>query len=338
VFVTSDHGFTTISRHELDREGHGSSAYAASFTYRGASGEATVIPGWLPPGFLAIDLAHALGLPLFDPDTRAPIDGVEHYVAVDPSRPPSKASLQRPAQGNGLLGGTDVADEYATAEIVVAAGGGSDLIYLRRRDSELARRIGDFLSRQDYVGALFVDSTLGSVPGALPTSMLALDGRTQMPRPAFVVAFKSFATDPANAVMTTAQISDTGALQEGQGMHGGLNRASTFINMAAIGPDFKRGFVDRAPVSNADIAPTLAYLLGLKPASTGTLKGRLLVEALVGGRESVRSRALTKASTAGPNGAATVLHYQEADGRRYFDYACFVAAADRAAGCAEEPQ
>ena len=33
--------------------------------------------------------------------------------------------------------------------------------------------------------------------------------------------------------------------------------------MAAIGPDFKTGFADPAPVSNADIAPTLAHILGL---------------------------------------------------------------------------
>ena len=67
VFVTADHGFATISRHEVDTRGRGSTSYAAGFTYRAADGEPTVLPGWLPPGFLAIDIAHALALPLFDP-------------------------------------------------------------------------------------------------------------------------------------------------------------------------------------------------------------------------------------------------------------------------------
>jgi hypothetical protein len=297
--------------------------YAATFTYRTADGKPMVMPSWLPPGFLAIDLAHALGLTLFDPDGHRPIDGVDRYLPVDPSRPSSDVSLQRPSQGNGLLGGTGAADDYGTVDVVVSAGGGSDLVYLTRPDPELARKIAEFLVRQDYVGALFADAKLGPISGALPTSILALDGQTQMPRPAFVVAFKSFATDPADPVMTTVQISDT-TLQQGQGMHGGLNRASTFINMAAIGPDFKSGFVDRAPVSNADIAPTLARLLGLQLSSTGALTGRVLDEALAGSHKSVRSRSRTATSAVTATGAATVLHYQEADGRRYFDYACFV--------------
>ena len=33
--------------------------------------------------------------------------------------------------------------------------------------------------------------------------------------------------------------------------------------MAAIGPAFKKGLLNRAQVSNADIAPTLAQLVGV---------------------------------------------------------------------------
>jgi hypothetical protein len=214
----------------------------------------------------------------------------------------------------------------------VSAGGGSDLIYLPHRDPELARKIADILSRQDYVGALFVDAAFGVIPGTLPTSLLALDGATRMPRPALIVAFRNFAADTANPVMTTVQVSDTG-LQQGQGMHGGLNRANTFVNMAAIGPDFKHGFVDRAPVGNADIAPTVAYVLGLKLPTAGTLTGRLLNEALVGNREAPASRATVAVSTKTSDGAATVLHYQEAAGRRYFDSACFIASSNPSPVC-----
>src|SRR6202040_316473 len=70
IFLTSDHGFSTISKHEIDSTGTAfSGSYAASITYKDATGRQEVNSGFLPPGFLAIDLAHHLNLPLFDPDS-----------------------------------------------------------------------------------------------------------------------------------------------------------------------------------------------------------------------------------------------------------------------------
>jgi len=57
--------------------------------------------------------------------------------------------------------------------------------------------------------------------------------------------------------------------------------------MAAYGPDFKKQFVDHAPISNSDIQPTLAKILRLKIASNGKLNGRVLEEALLDGPSSV---------------------------------------------------
>ena len=61
--------------------------------------------------------------------------------------------------------------------------------------------------------------------------------------------------------MCTVEIADT-SLKTGQGMHGSFSRAETRNFMAAIGPDFKTRFADTAPISNADIAPTLAHHRG----------------------------------------------------------------------------
>jgi hypothetical protein len=55
--------------------------------------------------------------------------------------------------------------------------------------------------------------------------------------------------------MCAVTLADTG-LQHGQGMHGSLNRANTMNFMAATGPSFKAGFVNKAPVSNADMGKT----------------------------------------------------------------------------------
>jgi arylsulfatase A-like enzyme len=332
VFATSDHGFATISRHEVDAEGHGSTSYSTRFTYLGADGKPEVNKGWLPPGFLAIDLAHTLGLPLFDPDVQvapaansdtlsATNGGTPKYQPIDPSQPNSALSRQHPVQGNGLLGGTGTVKDQLDARVIVSASGGTDLIYVAGHDRATARKVIQFLTRQDYTGALFVDPAFGSIPGALPLSAVALEGSARMPRPSIVVSFKAFLLRKGDD-LSGVQVSDT-PLQEGQGMHGGFGRECTFNNMAAIGPDFKQGYTDELPVSNADIAPTLAHILGLPLPSIGKLRGRVLEEALPGApgddKAPVRRESLISPKTA--TGMATTLHYQELHGRRYFDTA-----------------
>jgi hypothetical protein len=342
VFVTSDHGFATISKHEIDAQGGVTKSYSTTFKYVTPDGVPDVVAGWLPPGFVAIDLAHFLSLPLYDPDNQVVVDGVAHYQRVDPSTPATRTAPQRPANGDGLIGGSGLVQDRTDAQVILAANGGSDLIYLdpqRRRPIrgarlELARCIVEFLAAQDYVGGLFVDSRFGKIPGALPLSAIALEGTAQMPRPSIVVSFKTFLTDP-NDLQTTAQIADT-VLQEGQGMHGSLDRSNTFNNMAAVGPDFKRGFVSRTPMSNADIVPTLAHILNLTLPRKGRLQGRVLMEALVGGPDEVRSRRAVISSGATPSGNTTILHSQEAQARQYFDRACFADKSEKS--CSEIPE
>jgi hypothetical protein len=321
VFATSDHGFATISRHEVDAAGHASQSYAASFTYRNSSGETDVVPGFLPPGFLAIDLAHALDMPLFDPDLQVTSDGTTRYAPVDPTLPQQGATTrQRPTAGNGLIGGTGGVLERTDAAIVVAANGGSDLVYVPAHDATLVRRIVAFLSQQDYVGGLFVDSSYGAIAGALPMSAIGLEGDAVTPRPAIAVAFRTFSLDADDPLQSAVQVADT-ALQEGQGMHGSLGRDNTFNNMAAIGPDFRRGLTDPAPVSNADIAQTLAHVLGLPLARRGPLPGRVLHEALSGGAGVPTFKHKVMVSKLFGN-AATRLEYQVVGRHRYLDRAC----------------
>ena len=64
------------------------------------------------------------------------------------------------------------------------------------------------------------------------------------------------------AQICAAEMADTG-LQTGQGMHGSLSRADTRNFMAAAGPGFQTRASPIPPVSNADIAPTIAHILHL---------------------------------------------------------------------------
>jgi hypothetical protein len=93
--------------------------------------------------------------------------------------------------------------------------------------------------------------------------------------------------------------------------------------MAATGPDFKKQFADPSPISNADIAPTFAQILGFDLGGKGKWKGRILREALVGGPATVSSTRRAVASRVAANGMRTRLLFQQSGPQVYFDQACF---------------
>jgi hypothetical protein len=284
IIVAADHGFSTVSRE---------SATSAAARQRYAD----VVPGDVPQGFLAIDLAQALGLPLWDP-----------------SRQNRRVAPGEHTAGHGVLG-----QDPAAPEAIVAADGAVALIYLfgpARRT--LATRAATALMAHDYVSGIFVDDALGTVAGTLPMSAIRLMGRAATPRPSMVVNLRTFSTGCEVETNCSVMVSNTS--QPGQGHHGGFGRAETFNFMAAAGPSFKQAFVDAMPVGNTDVHPTMARILGLAAASSGTLRGRVLEEALVGGRTR-RVAVKTQRSTPGPDGFRTVLRYQEVAGVRYFDAA-----------------
>jgi predicted AlkP superfamily pyrophosphatase or phosphodiesterase len=287
IIATSDHGFSTISK-----ESQTSSTVKEKF--------ADTLPGHLPFGFVALDLAHALNLPLIDPD-----DGYRTIGEGEHSK-----------NGNGLIGG-----DRNKPKVVVAANGGSDLIYIPDGDKGMAKRIIDVLLAQDYVSGIFVDSKLGKFPGTLSLDDIALEGSAITPHPAIAISFRSFDTVCGEPVRCTVEVADS-VLQQGQGMHGSFSRADTWNFMAMQGPDFKARFVDPAPASNADIGRTIAQLMHLDVSDKGKLLGRVLSEALPGGAlPEVSSRVITSEPAA--NGLVTVLDMQQVGQSRYFDVAGF---------------
>jgi hypothetical protein len=287
IIIASDHGFSTISKESK-------TSPSAKISYDDTPTD------FLPMGFLAIDLAMTLDLPLFDPNDRnARVAGNAH-----------------PRAGNGLLG-----NDPANPDLVVATNGGSDLIYLPKGDKELAARTIKALLEQDYVSGLFVDDKLGRFGGTLPLSQVGLKGKAVTPHPSIVVNFRSYVQgcdEPANC---SVEVADT-VLRQGQGMHGSFGRGDTLNFMAAIGPDFKAGYVDPLPVSNADVGATAARLLGLTQRPRGNLVGRVVTEAMPNGA-TPRAYSGTVRSQASANGLRTVLKFQRVLSQRYFDAAGF---------------
>jgi hypothetical protein len=285
VILTSDHGFSTISKESA-------TSWAAEQSF-------DKLPAHLlPPGFVAFDLAHGLGLPLFDPDaSNAPV-------------PAGKM----PKRSNGLIG-----QDSAHPDVVVAANGGSDLIYLPKGDKALARKIVEILSAQDYVSGLFVDDDFGEIPGTLPLSAISLKGTAVTPLPAIAVNFRSFALGCDDPTACGVEVADT-VLQQGQGMHGSFSRADTRNIMAALGPSFRENFVDPAPASNADLGKTIARLLDLDIGDHGRLIGRVLGEAMPNGAMPEWKSGVRR-SAPDAFGHVTKVEFQQAGTTFYFDAA-----------------
>jgi hypothetical protein len=287
IIVSSDHGFSTISKESK-------TSPSAKVSY------ADTPKDFLPMGFLALDLAKALDLPLSDPnDKNAAVKDGAH-----------------PKAGNGVLG-----KDPAKPDLVVASNGGSDLIYLPNKDKKLAARTVKALLAQDYVSGLFVDDALGDIPGSLPLSQINLKGKAATPTPSIVVNFRSYVEGCDIPTNCSVEIADT-VLRQGQGMHGSFGRGDTMNFTAAIGPDFKAGYADALPVSNADVGATAAKLLDLKAKPNGKLLGRVMTEAMPNG-ETPKAMSETIRSDAAEGGLRTVLKLQRVGSQRYFDAAGF---------------
>ncbi len=287
IIVSADHGFSTISKESK-------TSSTVKNTYPDTP------QGFLPLGFLAIDLSKSLGLPMFDPN--------------DGNKPVGDNAY--PKAGNALLGKTP-----EKPDVVVATNGGSDLIYLPNRDRKLARRIVNALLEQDYVSGLFVENRLGRIPGTLPLSRLNLRGKAVTPHPAIVVNFRSYSAGCDEPTLCSVEIADT-VLRQGQGMHGSFSRGDTMNFMAAIGPDFKAGFINELPVSNADVGITAAYLLRLMHKPKGSLVGRIMTETMPNGL-TPKSFSTTISGKPAANGLQTVLKFQRVQEQYYFDVAGF---------------
>jgi Type I phosphodiesterase / nucleotide pyrophosphatase len=287
IIVSSDHGFSTISKESK-------TSPSARISYEDTPKD------FLPMGFLAIDLAKALDLPLFDPNNKNARVGDNTH----------------PKAGNGVLG-----QDPSKPDLVIATNGGSDLIYIPSKERKLADRTIKALLEQDYVSGIFVDDELGRFPGTLQMSQLGLEGKAVTPHPSIVVNFRSWASGCEEPTNCSVQVADT-VLRQGQGMHGSFSRGDTLNFTAAIGPDFKSGYVDALPVSNADVGATAAKIMGLTQKPKGNLIGRVMTEAMPNGAIPRAYSGVVKSRTSA-NGLRTVLNFQRVGTQRYFDVAGF---------------
>lgn len=181
---------------------------------------------------------------------------------------------------NGIRSHRTFPTNGAVSGDVLVVGGASALIYVTGHDKTLIERITHLLQAQPCCGVVF---TRNPVAGAFTLDQ----ARIATPdAPDIVVSMRWSAR--TNKYETPGLIYfDTAKKTSGIGMHGTLSPFDMHNTGFAWGPDFKRGFVDECATGNLDVAPTVLWILGIKPKQP--LSGRVLDEAMTSGTPGDRS-------------------------------------------------
>jgi arylsulfatase A-like enzyme len=214
------------------------------------------------------------------------------YQAISALLPTPIASFKVPAPGSLPANG-----------IVVAANGGSDYFYVPSHDATTIRNLVKVLQQREEFGAIFVDSRYGSIPGTLSLAQVNLENATRQGngQPDVVVSF-SWDYNTSIQGMPGIEFESVGGQR---GMHGSFGTSDVHNTLIANGPSFQAAKTIATPSGNVDVAPTVAYLLGL---SMPQADGRVLNEALATPSSAATPTVAT--STVNPSSVATGLSFE----------------------------
>ena len=159
----------------------------------------------------------------------------------------------------------------AKGDVLVVGDGGSVLLYVIDHDPLVIQRLVNFLQGWRFTGVVFTRQPL---EGTFSLGQAHIDA----PAAADVFVSLRWMADKNDVGTPGMIISDLSAYGPGQGMHGTLSRFDMHNTLVAAGPDFRAGVVDHLPTGNVDVAPTVLWILGVKPPKA--MDGRVLTEAL----------------------------------------------------------
>lgn len=168
--------------------------------------------------------------------------------------PAQRAFSQRPERGQILVNGV----------------GGSVLFYVIDHEAKVAEKLAEFLQQQDFPGVIFARE---KIPGTFPLS----DANINSSDAPDVVLSMHWSADKSK-FGAPGMLTLDGAGGGVRGSHASLSHFDMHNTLIGAGPDLKRGFVDTFPTGNTDLAPTILWLLDVKPIQP--MDGRVLSEAL----------------------------------------------------------
>jgi len=165
-------------------------------------------------------------------------------------------------------------EDAEPGDVMVVGLGGSALLYVVDHEEEVTRKLVDFLQNSEIAGVIM--SRL-PIEGTFPLSAVRMNAEDTAPD--VIVSFKW--TDSKNENDAPGYVLSEGG-KRNAGTHASLSRFDMHNTLVGNGPSFRAGFINEFPSSNADVAPTILSILGVKPPQP--MDGRVLSEALVGGK------------------------------------------------------
>ena len=168
----------------------------------------------------------------------------------------------------------------ANGDIMVVDNGGSVLVYVTGHDQKVIGNLVKFLQSWPYTGVIFTRQTL---PGTFTLAQAHLDAAAA---PDVLVSMR-WNADRNDAGAPGELVIDFSPYAPGQGMHGSLSAFDMHNTFVAAGPDFRSGIVDHLPTGNVDVAPTVLWILGVKPPKP--MDGRVVLEAMTVPESRIKS-------------------------------------------------
>ncbi len=168
----------------------------------------------------------------------------------------------------------------AKGEILAVSNGGSVLLYVAGHDKDVTRKLVEFLQGWSFTGVIFT-------PTARDGTFSLHQGRIASPDAPDVVVSMRWKSDKSDNGTRGTLVSDLYDYGPGQGMHVSLSPFDMHNTLVGFGPDFRAGTVDHLPSGNFDLAPTILWILGVKPPKS--MDGRVLSEALINGDVQFKS-------------------------------------------------
>ena len=197
-------------------------------------------------------------------------------------------------------------------DVMVVGLGGTVMFYVVEHQEPVIRRLAEFLQQSDFAGVVFsrlnikgtfpLETVRYGVTNAGPDVMVSMRWTEEKNEHGFPGMFQSMDGT------------------KGKGSHASLSRFDMHNTLVATGPDFKRGFLSETTSGNIDLAPTVLWLLGVKPPKA--MDGRVLREAMAGSTlalPKVVTRTIEAKRDIGFFRWRQYLKFTEVDGAMYFD-------------------
>lgn len=180
--------------------------------------------------------------------------------------------------------GIDARREFTNApkrgDVLVVGNGGAVFVYVAGHDEAMIRRVVTNFQGWNRTGVIF---TKRSQPGTFSLAQI----RNDAPSAPDVMVSLRWTADKNDAGVPGMIFSDVSAFGAGQGMHCTLSRFDMHNMLIAAGPDFREGVTDHLPSGNVDLAPTILWIMGVKPPKA--MDGRVLTEALTFAGPKIKS-------------------------------------------------